>query len=172
MHGSVPISSRKRSAAIRSGHVGDEQVLADAEPALLLQVAGDELGRPRRDGRAQDDQLLRAHERQQVVEHGADVAHVDLDVRQRRRAEREHDRVGLGGVGGARGQLDVDARQQLVDARLLERHPALAQRGEPLLVLVDPEHRQARVREADGEREADPAESDDGDVVAHSAARG
>ena len=38
-------------------HVRDEHVLADGEAALLLQVAGDELGRAGRDGRAQHEQL-------------------------------------------------------------------------------------------------------------------
>ena len=114
------------------GHVRDEDVLADPEAALLLQVAGDELGRARRDRRAQHEQVVLAQVRQQVVEHGADVADVDLDVRQRGRAEREHDRVGLRGVGGAAGEVEVDARDQLVGAGLLERHPPLADRGQAL----------------------------------------
>ena len=65
------------------GHVGDEHVLADAEAAVLLQVAGHELGRAGGDRRAQDQQVALRAGRQQVVEHRADVAHVDLDVRER-----------------------------------------------------------------------------------------
>ena len=38
---------------------------------------------------------------EQVVEHRADVAHVDLDMRQGGRAEREHDRPRSRGVGAA-----------------------------------------------------------------------
>src|SRR3954469_17500857 len=37
------------------GRVGDEDVLARLEAAVLLQIAGDELGGPRRDRRAQDE---------------------------------------------------------------------------------------------------------------------
>ena len=55
-------------------HVRDEHVLADREAALLLEVAGDELGRAGRDRRAQHERLARAQHRQQVVEHRADVA--------------------------------------------------------------------------------------------------
>ena len=40
-------------------HVRDEDVLADREAAVLLEVAGDELGRAGRDGRAQHEQLAR-----------------------------------------------------------------------------------------------------------------
>jgi hypothetical protein len=89
----------------------------------------------------------------------------------RGRAEREHDRVGLRGVRGTRGHVDVDAREQLFDARLLERHPPLGDRRQPLRVVVDAQHRHARVREAHGEREADTAQSYDGDVVAHMRSR-
>ena len=112
-------------------------------------------------------ELALLQQRQQVVEHGADVAHVDLDVREARRAEREHDRARLRAVGGAVGEGEVDAGEQLVGAGLLERHPALAQGGEHLGVVVDAEHREPGVGEAQREREADPAQSDDADVVAH-----
>src|SRR5262249_9203416 len=104
-------------------------------------------------------------------QHGADVAHVDLDVRERRRAEREHDRVRLRGVGGQRGQVEIHLGEQLVDSGLLERHPLVGDRGKPLGVLVDAQNRQAGVREADREREPDAAQSDDGDVVTHAAQR-
>jgi hypothetical protein len=43
-------------------------------------------------------------------------------------------------------------------------------RGEPIRVAVDAEHAQPRVGEAEREREADPAEADDGDV-GHASAR-
>ena len=57
MHGSVPISSRKRPAAIRSGAWATEMSAARGEAAVLLDVAGDELGRARRDGRAQGQRV-------------------------------------------------------------------------------------------------------------------
>ena len=60
MHGSVVISSRNRPAAIRSGRVGDEHVLADPQAAALLDVAGDEVGRAWRDRRSQDQARDRA----------------------------------------------------------------------------------------------------------------
>ena len=44
-------------------HVRDEHVLADAEAAVLLEVAGHELGRPGRDRRAQHERLARAQQR-------------------------------------------------------------------------------------------------------------
>ena len=53
------------------GRVGDEHVLADSQPAPLLHVAGDELGRPGRDRRAQDQGVAGAQQRQQVVDRGA-----------------------------------------------------------------------------------------------------
>ena len=108
-----------------------------------------------------------AQVRQQVVERGADVAHVDLDVGERRRAERDDDVVGAGGVGGAIGQLEppraLDALEQLLGARLLERHPARAHGVQDRLVVVDAEHAQAAIGEAERQRQADAAEADDRD---------
>ena len=71
--------------------VRDEHVLADLKAAVLGQIAGHELGRARRDRRAQDQRVPRREHPEQVVERRADVAHVDLDVRERRGAERDHD---------------------------------------------------------------------------------
>ena len=59
------------------------------------------------------------------------------------------------------------AREQLLRARLVERHAPRAQRLEPVGVLVDAEHGQPRVRERERERQADAAEPDDRDVVCH-----
>ena len=146
-------------------HVGDEDVLAGGEAALLLEVAGHEVRRAGRDRRAQDEQLAGPQERQQVVEHRADVAEVDLDVREHRRAEREHDGVRLRGVGGASRDVEVHARQHVLRAGLLEGHPARPDGLEPLGVLVDAEDAQPGVREHERERQPDPAEADDGDVV-------
>jgi hypothetical protein len=149
--------------------VGHEQVLAHAEAALLLEVAGDELRRLRRHRRAQHEQLPGPQHREEVVEHGADRAHVDLDVREARRAEREHDRVGGRRVRGALGEAELHPREQLVGARLLERHVPRPQRGEAVGVAVDPQHAQARVGEGEREREAHPAQSDHRDVGRHGA---
>ena len=110
------------------GRVRDEHVAADLEAALLLDVAGDELGRAGRDGRAQHDVMAGAQERQQRVERRADVGDVDLDVREARRAEREHDVARLGRVLDPLGELQPVAGQhaleQLLRAALLERHHA------------------------------------------------
>ncbi len=83
------------------GRVCHEHVLADVKAAMLGQVAGHELGRSRRDGRAQDQRVPGREHPEQVVQRRADVAHVDLDVRERRRAERDHDVARAGGVGDA-----------------------------------------------------------------------
>jgi hypothetical protein len=65
-------------------------------------------------------------DRQEVVERRADVAHVDLDVRERRRPDRDDDVLGAGGVGDAVADLEapggVDAVHDLLAAVLLERH--------------------------------------------------
>ena len=60
-----------------------------------------------------------------------------------------------------------DAVEQLVGARLLERHPAArAIASSRSASLSTPSTRQAAVGEAERERQADAAEADDGDVVA------
>ena len=150
------------------GHVRDVHVDAGAQAALALEVAGDELGRAGRDRGAQHDRVAGPQVRQQVVERGADVAHVDLDVAERGRAEREHDRVGLRRVGDSVGGLEapgrVDALDQLVGAGLLERHAAGGDGLQALWIVVDPEHGEAAVGERQREREADAAETDDRDV--------
>jgi hypothetical protein len=77
-HGSVPIG-HEAVGGDPLRHVGHEDLLAHTEAAQLLQVAGHELGRPGGDRGAQHEQLPRRQDRQQVVEHRADVAEVDLD---------------------------------------------------------------------------------------------
>ena len=105
---------------------------------------------------------------EQVVERGADVGDVDLDVRERRRAERDDDVLGLRGVGDAVGDGQragrVDAIERVLRAGLLERHPRVADRLQAFGVLVYAEHGQPAVGERDGKREPDPAEPDDGDL--------
>ena len=107
--------------------------------------------------------------RQQVVERGADVAHVDLDVRERGRPERDHDVSRLRGVGDAVGQLQppgsLDALEQLLCAGLGERHLAGSHRGQQRRVVVDPDHPQAAVGEAQRQRQPDPAKTDHGDIA-------
>ena len=80
------------------GRVRDEQLVADRKAAVLGQVAGDELGRTGRDRRAQDQRVPGREHAEQVVERRADVAHVDLDVRERGRAERDHDLARARGI--------------------------------------------------------------------------
>ncbi len=74
-------------------------------------------------------------------------------------------------VGGVLGQREAvggaDALEHLVGARLLERHLPAREHGEPLGVLVDPEHGQPGIGERERERQPDPAQPDHGDVVAH-----
>ena len=62
-----------------------------------------------------------AQQRQQVIDGGAHLAQVGLDVGERRRPDRDDDVVGAGGVGGAVGQLQPPAAlhpfEQLLGAR-------------------------------------------------------
>ncbi len=110
-----------------------------------------------------------AQVRQQVVEDRADVAQVDLDVREGRRAERDDDVLGGARVGRALAELEpagvLDALEDLVGAGLVERHASLPDRAEALRVVVDAEHLQAAVGEGQRQRQADTAEADDRDVV-------
>src|SRR3712207_8252659 len=76
----------------------------------------------RSDGRAQHDRVALAQMREQVVERGADVADVDLDVRERRRPERDDDVVGLRRVGDRKSHTsELQSRQYLVCRLLLEK---------------------------------------------------
>ena len=122
--------------------MGDEDVVADREAPVLLEIARAELGRPRRNGRAQHQQLTGREQRQQVVEHGADLAHVDLDVREGGGTDGQDDRLGIGSVGRAVAQVEAiaDACEQRIGTRFGERHAAVAQRREALGILVDAEH--------------------------------
>ena len=155
------------------GRVRDEDVDAAHEPSVLGEVARDEVGRARGDRRAQDDRVAGAQVAEQVVQGRADVAHVDLDVRQRRRAERDDDVVGDRRVGDAIGHLQraggVHAVERVLRAGLLERHPRVAHRLQPLGGDVDAEHLQPTVGERNGQREADPTQPDDGNLSGHEA---
>ena len=58
----------------------DEDLLADLEAAVLGEVAGYELRGPGRDRRAQHERVTGLEYAEQVVQGGADVPHVYLDV--------------------------------------------------------------------------------------------
>ena len=171
MHGSVSISSKKRPAAMRSGTWATKTSSPTSRSEVLGDVARDEVGGARRDGRAQHDRLARPQVREQVVERRADVADVDLDVRERRRPERDDDVLRASRVRDRVGQLQppgrVDAVQDLLGARLLERHAAVRHGGEALGIGVDAEYAQPAIGEGQGEREPDPPDADDGDVDGH-----
>ena len=138
------------------GGMRDENLLADLEATVLGEVAGDELGRPGRHGRAQDERVPGFEHPEQVIEGGADVAHVDLDVRERGSAEREHDVACSGGVGNPVGQRQrsaaADAVEQFLRARLLEGHPALGDRAQTRGVPIYTDHAQAAVGEGQRQR--------------------
>jgi hypothetical protein len=150
--GSEAISSKNLPAAIRSGTVGDEDLAAHLEAPVLGQVARHELGRPRRDRRAQRERVAFSKVRQQQVEHAADVAQVDLDVGERRGAERDDDVPGGGRVADRLAPRHLDAVEDLLRAHLVERHPAVADGGEQVGVLVDADDAQPAVGE--GKRQA------------------
>ena len=97
--------------------------------------------------------------------HHQQVGQVGLDVRERRRADRDHDVVRARGVGGPVAELQKavahDPVEQLLGAGLGERHPPGAQRLEDRRVVVDPEHADAAVGEAQRQRQTDAAQADD-----------
>ena len=168
MHGSVPISSKKRPAAIRSGTWATKTSSPDRRGRAASP------GSRRRTRSCRGAIVERSTSRwpgaqhgQQVVEHGADVAHVDLDVRERRRAEREHDRVGLRGVGGARRTSRCSTRSSTSSAPGSSNGIRRSRDGvQALGVVVDAEHAQAVVGEGERQRQPDAAAADDRDVVA------
>ncbi len=147
--------------------VGDEDLGADRKAAVLAQVAGHEVGRPGRDRRAEDQRVVGVEHREEVVEGLADVAHVDLDVGERRRAQGDHDVPGLRRVGHPIRQRQGHAIEKLLGPGFAEGHAPGPQRLEARRVVVDADHREPAVGEAQGERQAHPAEADDRDVVAH-----
>jgi hypothetical protein len=152
-------------------HVRHVHVLADREAAPLLDVAGDPLGGAGGDGRAQDDRLALAQERQQGVDRAADLRDVDLDVHVRGRAQREHDLIGLGGVLDPLREPQAVAGQhaleQLLGAGLVERHLAGAHGVEHARLAVHADHVQAPVGEGQRERQTDAAEPHDRYVRGH-----
>ena len=107
------------------GHVRDEDVSPDVEAAALLDVAGEPVGGARPDGRAQDQRVALAQQRHQIVDHAADVGDVDLDVRERRRVQRQHDLIRSAASctsSSAEPAGRLHALEQLLRAGLLERH--------------------------------------------------
>ena len=61
----------------------------------------------------------------------------------------------------------VDPREDLGRPRLVERHAPRAHRRQPFGIDLDPDHTQPPVGERERQRQADPAATDDGDVVFH-----
>ena len=104
-------------------------------------------------------------QRQKIIDDGAQAAKVAFHVGERGRADGDDDVAGPGGVGRPVAQLQAlggpDAIEQCLGARLLERHPAGAQRLEHRRVVIDAENVQTAVGEAQGERQPDPAQPDD-----------
>ena len=94
---------------------------------------------------------------QQVVKRGADIPHVDLDVRERGRPERDHDVPRAGSVRDAIGERQpaarVDAVEDLLGARLGERHAAFPDGAEARGVIVDPDSPKATVGERERQRQ-------------------
>ncbi len=148
------------------GRVRDEDVLADPEVAPLLDVAGDELGRAGRDRRAEHQPVTVAEQRQQIVDGGSHLAQVGLDVRERRRPDRDHDVPCPRRVGGSVAQLPAIAGDRPIEQRLgpflLERHASGSERVEHGRVVIDPEDAQAAIGKAQRQRQTDAPEADDG----------
>ena len=103
-------------------------------------------------------------QRQQIVDGGADLAQVGFDVREGGGADRDDDVIGAGGVGGAIGQFEaagtLDPFEHLLGPGLIERHAARAQRVQDGWIMVDAEHPQTAVGEAQRQRQSDATEAD------------
>ena len=103
-------------------------------------------------------------QRQQVVDRRPDLAQVALEVKERRRSDRDHDVVGRGGVGRPLGQLQPPGRryaiEQLLGSGLGPRHPARADRVEHRAVVVDAQHASAAVGERQRQRKTHAAQAD------------
>jgi hypothetical protein len=156
-------------------HVRDEQVLADPEAAPLVDVARHPLGRARRDRRAKDQRLALLQHRQQIVDHAPDLRDVDLDVHVGGRAEGEHDVVGAGGVPDRFRALEATVLEhpleQVLRAGLVKWHPPGRDLLEHRISPLDADHLEPPVRERQRQRQAHPAETDDGDALRHNPVR-
>ena len=111
-----------------------------------------------------------AKQRQELVDDGADVPDVDLDVRERRRPERQDDVLRLGCGAHVRGHVQATARvhpaHHVLAARLVERHLSLADQVHPAFVDVDAANGQAAVGKREREGKPHAASSDDSYVWA------
>ena len=87
--------------------VNDEDVLVRTKATALLDVTRDELRRSGGHGRAEHDGMSWIQRRHEVVQRRADIPHVDFDVRERRRAQRQHDVAGPCCVGHGVRDLEV-----------------------------------------------------------------
>ena len=172
MHGRVEISSMKRPAAMRSGTWATKTSSPTLKPRCFSRYPATKSVVSGATVERSSERVALGEHGEQVVERGADVAHVDLDVAEGRRAERDDDVAGLRGVADPVRQREVDRVEQGLGAGLLERHSPLAQRGQAVRGVVDAENAQAAVGEAQGQRQADAAQADDGDVVAHATREG
>ena len=114
-----------------------------------------------------------SQQRQQVVDGGADLSQVALEVEERRRADRDHDVVSGRCVGRALGELEAAAGghavQQPLGPGLAPGHPPGADRLQHRAVVIDAEHAYPAVGKRERERQADPAKADhrDGSLVGH-----
>ena len=150
--------------------VRDIEVATGAETGTLRDVPGHELGRARGDRRAQDERCSSTQRREELIERGADIADVDLDVRERGRADGDDDVLRRAGIGEPIGECEIALRvhavEKLLRPRFLEGHPAGADGREPPAVLVHADHAQPVIGEGERERQADASETDDRDVAA------
>ena len=154
------------------GHVGDEDVLADGQVAVLLEVAGDELGRARGDRRAQRDR---------VAGRAAAASRSSSALRMSRMSISMCENDGVPSVmtmwraeAASATRSDhaivpaaVTRSSDLRRAGLVERHPRRAHRVEPLAVDLDADRPQPPVGEGERERQPDATAADDGHVVFH-----
>jgi hypothetical protein len=94
-------------------------------------------------------------------------------VEERRRADRDHDVVGGGRIGGTLAEFQASGRghtvEQLLGSGLAPGHPPGPDRVEHRAIVVDAQHSHSAVGERERERQADPAEADhrDGTGVGH-----
>ena len=102
---------------------------------------------------------------QQIIDDRANLPEVTFDVREGRRPDRDDDVVGASGIGGSVGQRQIPLRQDpiqhLLRAGLVKRHLLGAKRTEDVIAVIDAQHVDPPVGEAQGKREPDAAQADD-----------
>ena len=149
------------------GREGEVEVLAGLEARGL--EPGQQLlaRRARVRGRLEHDEMPLAQPFRDLLRRLVHDREVGLALLRERRRQRDHDRVRVAQlvvVGRRAKPVLVDEPLQHVRRNVLDVALAAIQHGHALGIAVDQQHAAARLREDLGERDADVAGSDNGDV--------